>query len=80
MTTLITPQMDATISIPTLKPGDIVNVDAPRYHGTGIVSKETYYGSHIVWLDHKGLCIAVKIPNDNIWLYPANSVTLAKHQ
>lgn len=56
------------------KPGDAVTVDANRYRGPGVISQQTYWGSHIVWLDHSGVTLAVKIPNGNVWLYPALTV------
>lgn len=57
-----------------LTPGECVTVDAPQYRGPGIVSAQTYWSSHIVWLDHKGICVGVLIPNGNVWLYPAGTV------
>lgn len=80
------PQMESLAYALTLRPGDRVNVDTssgggiPQYHGPGVISRHTTYDSHVVWLDHAGICVAVKLPNGNVWLYPALEVARAAEE
>lgn len=75
------PQHEALTHALALRVGDEVDVQTwqgwggPQYHGPGVVSiHRSHYDSHIVWLDHGGVCINVLLPNGNSWLYPALAV------
>ena len=59
-------------------PGQTVNVDTFAYRGTGLVSRRTHWDSHIVWLDHRGVCVAVLLQSGNVWLYPVGHVSHAE--
>lgn len=70
---------DALTRARSLREGDTVQVSAPRYHGSGIVSTHrSHYDSHIVWLDEEGPCVNVLLENGNAWLYPALCVMRAR--
>lgn len=70
-------QTDALRHAMSFSPGDAVRVDSARYHGPGIIARPQREESHIIWYDHMGIGLGVRIPNDNIWVYPAPDVTIA---
>jgi hypothetical protein len=62
----------------TLRHGDRVRVDSPRYRGPGIVTNQTHWESHVVclWASAEPH-VAVLLENGNTWFYPALDVRVA---
>lgn len=65
--------------VPQFTAGQIVRVDHPRYHGEGMVVNEGNFCGRCIanFGDERGWLVAVKLENNNVWWYEANTVTPA---